>query len=347
MPFRWGRFTLNPRKCCPSGRGKMSETYQAAWTIPLEDCLSRHEAGKPVFAFLHPPKTGGSTIRIHFRFSAECNFVSLPLSYHPPHNYNEEFKYNILRLPKNNKETNLGSIINIGHEDFDSVYWLRRYLERNDFSLDTMYITVRPVRERIVSIFRDYWTQVRDFELGGSEDPELTPGSRRALENYYHDSKHYRDAAGKIDGRGWFKTFGEYGGGIEFYMDEIFGGSLKRFKNEILSGALKPVRTGDINPFIRFLTGKSGIEHRRVSDKGGNGAVSAAIAEAGDLIDNLCERDLPYDDFIETYLLSCPETCPWLGSSPAVEPLADRDVHRSWQNQPGQNLSGQNRSGQN
>jgi hypothetical protein len=196
--------------------------------------------------------------------------------------------------------SNLPLMVKFGHESYRAVDWVRKNAGRNSDPLLTV-LAVRPRRDRLRSMYRDYWTQAAIASGSYSDGFRLSPHRQRALAKYADDAAHYRDADGSIDGVAWFQSFSRYGPGVVFYLDEVFAGDTKKLQHELSTGALRLVSTKDLDAFIEEITSRPTPPQKRTAMKG-DPAVEAALDDAADLIEELARRDAPFDRIIADHL---------------------------------------------
>ena len=184
---------------------------------------------KETIVFLHLPKTGGSTFNYSVRNSddwIEYKFPSLhaktgkacgcldPLCDH-------ELSY-IKKLATINDsiDDTKHLFVTSGHSTFAESTWLAERLSTKK-GTPTILAVVRPARERVVSMFRDYWEQVATAEDYIAETKTASVHRQAIGRRYLADSRHYRDETGRIDGLAWFSTFAQYRGGVTFLMEHV------------------------------------------------------------------------------------------------------------------------------
>jgi len=186
-------------------------------------------------------------------------------------------------------------VVMFPHEAYDAIDWVRD--AAGDESLPVV-LAVRPRRHRLRSMFTDYWTQVAI--ASGRLVDDLPPSGHRArhLDIYSADAVHYQETDGTIDGVSWFTSFQRHGAGLPFFLDEAFGGDVSRLGRELDAGRLQLVTTSRLGSFVEEFTGQPIAPSRRISRVGQDPAIAAALADASHVIDELAERDAPFDRLI-------------------------------------------------
>jgi hypothetical protein len=241
--------------------------------------------------FLHPPKTGGSSIMSAARISP--NWLAVRASEKAPP---------AGELPPFGDTVGLGSpdghggqpsiMFHVGHKRYETAELLLKTLQERRAASCRMFMTVRPVKSRLISMFRDYWRQVELSEVQTGE--ERLRGKRRV---YVEDSRHYVDKDGEINGRAWFSAFAEHGAGIPFFMSEMFDDT-SQIVQAVESKQLEIVPTSDITAFYDGI-GLVNPGRKRESSLQKLKPVLKAIAEAEPIIDELALRDAEFDRKLE------------------------------------------------
>lgn len=288
--------------------------YRRAWGDLRQPLQQAIEESPSTTLILHMPKTGGSTLFYAVRRAAEdrprsgvtpsLRLLTLPLSSISPdccecgltsgcidHSFRSKFTSHDV-VPSRN----LPLVVKFNHESYKAVDWVRKEVGMRAAPFPVVLV-VRPRRDRLRSMFRDYWTQVAIASGSHSEEKSLSPHRQRVLAGYADDAVHYRDANGSIDGVAWFRSFRRHGPGVVFYLDEVFGGDTKRLKRELTSGALKVIPTKDLDFFVEQFTNRPAPTRRREALRG-DPAVEAALDDASDLIEDLALRDAAFDRVI-------------------------------------------------
>lgn len=247
---------------------------------------------------LHPPKTGGSTFQGALRTSPGWDGIEFPSLWRttnpcscsagcrdaprPP--------LSAADLPESGGSLLLG----VHHVTYAEVCWLRETLAQHGGRVDVTFMTVRPTRQRLVSIFRDYWTEVRIAEEYAQGAPAASPHRATVVRSYAADSRHYLRPDGSIDGTSWFRAFSVHGSGSPFFMREVFDDP-QTVRDEIDTGRLTLVPSSQIDAVLTDLTGSPPKHRVRVSAPIHPEAVAAALDDASDLIDELARRDDEYE----------------------------------------------------
>ena len=147
-------------------------------------------------------------------------------------------------------------------------------------------------------MFRDYWTQVEAAERSQTGEVQLTEHVQRQVARYLDDSRNYRRRNGAIDGRLWFRAFSEHGGGVPFFLDDIFDGDAQALRAATESGELTLLPTSRIDSAVSRLTGEPTPRRQRVSSPTLSPYVHQALRDAEGSIDLLADRDAPFEEVI-------------------------------------------------
>lgn len=278
--------------------------YHDTWRTLIPGVVAANLAAPRVEIFLHLPKTGGSSITKAAETTPSIRCMNLPASWVAPTMCecggpgcrDAERRRRIIWWRTETRQVDR-LIVRFGHEPWTVIDWYRRVTEGGQ-PVSRILLGARPARRRIESMFADYWTQVGVAEDRMPSDRPLTAHRGRLLTQYRNDAVHYRRSDGSIDGRAWFRAFAEHGGGVPFFLTEVFDGSLDRFRSELDSGVLQLVRTSDVGRFVTELTGDEASEPVRRSRSDLDPAIAPALAEASDLIDDLARRDAAFDTVI-------------------------------------------------
>jgi hypothetical protein len=275
-----------------------NDLYDRKWKSDVEEFIAGNSRSAPVVAYLHPPKTGGSSLIAAIDHSSLWNLVSLNASYKEsaPIHRNLFLEGAFVSGGDEPVDTRpVGTFFKFSHEKFDAVRWLWNAFDDAGVRLDCTCMSVRPIRQRLVSMFKDYWTQVYRFESGLLDDPGIPEWKKEIIYGYVADSRYYRDRNGNIAGRKWFEAFAEYGGGVPFFLDEIFEGDVDRFADCAASGKLKLLPSATIDDFIRDITEFRHLARARVSITNNIMNTDDEIEKSSDLIDALCQRDREFE----------------------------------------------------
>jgi len=258
--------------------------------------------------FLHLPKTGGSTFNYAVRNSSDWIEYKFP-----PLHVNtgtvcgckdplcdKEVSYlKKLEAFADSIDDTKHLFVTTGHSTFAESTWLAERLSTKKGTPQILAV-VRPARERIVSMFRDYWEQVATAEeyLAGTKSSTV---HRHAVgRRYLADSQHYRDETGRIDGVAWFSTFAQYRGGVTFLMEQVFEQQPDVLANALADGRLKAIPTAELDATTESITGKE-ARRRRVSSAP-SAFLTAAIEESAELIDAIAAFDAPFDAVLADHL---------------------------------------------
>lgn len=287
----------------------MKKEYRQAWGGLRRPLRRAMRAATSTTLFLHMPKTGGSSIQNALLNSPSIRFLVLPISTVPPdrcqcgasEKCNDHEMRAQLWSSESEEQSERRVVVKLNHESYRAVDWVRNAASRSTVQRPTLLV-VRPRRDRLRSMFRDYWTQVGIASGKFIDEKEVTPHRQMVLSNYLSDSRWYLGADGSIDGVAWFNAFKEHGPGVVFSLDEVFGGDTSRLRQELDSGALRLIQTKNVGDFIEEFTGLSAAPRRRESKVFGDPAVEAALDGASDLIDDLARRDAAFDQVIAEHL---------------------------------------------
>jgi hypothetical protein len=286
----------------------MDSTYELAWNGLVNPLSQASTNAIETIAFLHLPKTGGSSLISQVKKAPDWQDVYLPLSSIPidlcacgNEGCSHADRRNAIRRLTPSSTAVKRLMVKFGHEKYSAVEWLRSQLEGNGASLDQTIVFVRPVMKRIESMFKDYWTQVGIADAFASGDVNLSPHNISAFLKYQSDAAHYRDSAGRINGVAWFKSFAENGGGIPFFLDEVFK-SPEQMYDEGTSGRLTVVPTANMDNWITTYVRNASLERKRVSQPDNPEFVRKAIEDARDIISDLSLRDKAYDTVLTELL---------------------------------------------
>jgi hypothetical protein len=157
---------------------------------------------------------------------------------------------------------------------------------------------VRPTRARLVSAFTDFWTQVAAVEAHGP-GVAVDAHDRGTFAAHLVLAAQYRDDRGALDGPGWFAGFAADGGGVDFFLDQIFADPAEIAA--ATGSGLRLVPTSGVDDLVAELTGTT-AERRRVSTVAADPRVVDAIRDAGAVIDATVLRDADYEAVIARLL---------------------------------------------
>ncbi|MBU3701565.1 MAG: hypothetical protein FGM58_05915 [Acidimicrobiia bacterium] len=262
-----------------------------------------------VLCLLPMPKTGGSSLTYSLKWSPDHVYVQLPLSSVAPDACECGAESGCVdhrdrqRIDSWNSEHLVARplVVKLHHESYDAVEWVLGPA-RQDSAHRRVALPVRERRARLRSMFTDYWTQVSIAAGLLTDDMPSSAHRMREFQRYSADSLHYRRADGSIDGVAWFSSFQRHGAGLPFFLDEVFGGDVGRLERELDVGRLRLVSTSGLDAYIEECTGRPALAAKRVSRTDRDPAVAAALADAAHLIEELAERDAPFDRFIADHL---------------------------------------------
>jgi hypothetical protein len=289
--------------------------YAERWT-EVADHIAQHTApSSRIIAFLHAAKTGGSSTSFSIESSGRWWYSRMKESYVPLATCNcndpacTQWASWTLKPPVTGTPDSVPHYFcHFVHERYCAIRWFRDALAQRGVRLDAAYSVFRPARERLVSMFCDYWVQAMDARQApaGSQIKQRHRASIR--ERYRIDSEQYVDRHGRIDAIAWFRSYAQHGVGMPFTMGQMFDGSVTSLRLALQSGDLTLLRMRDIDPWLRDLTGCSHVQRRRTSADKRPAAVVTALEEARDIIDALAETDWTYDQAADEHLrMATPE----------------------------------------
>lgn len=281
----------------------------SSWKPGLRAARAAVREAEQTILFLHLAKTGGTSVGFATRNSKDWVSIKFPSAHAKSGKVcvcggdgcnQESTDMDKVRASPTLVADGKSLFIRTGHSRYQSVSWLGNQISSRDTS-PTMLTTVRPARERIVSMFRDYWEQVGRGELYASgEAVARTQHVKNVALNYLADSAHYRDESGAINGVDWFNAFTLTRGGLFFLLDDVFDRQPELLETALSTGRLLPVPTRELDGYLRNLSGSEPVR-RRVSSEP-SPAITAAIHDARDLIDELAAIDRPYDLLLREHL---------------------------------------------
>lgn len=282
----------------------MPDQSVAHWAVHVDPIAAAAKKSQKAVAFLHLPKTGGSTIEKHFSIAPGWTKVHLLPSVGDPNRCEcrgADCQWNLekLGIPPWHENSCNSLLLKFPHERYETVRWMLDELARAGCPFE-LVTTVRPVRQRIVSMFTDYWTQVFTAERYHAGEIDLSPHRLNIVSNFFLDSNHYRQGR-VIDGEAWFRAFSVHGPGVPFLLSEVFGDSPDGFHRVLDSGALRVVPTSQLDDFLFDLTGEMIIERVRTSVSLAS-PLRNALMNAETLIDQLVEKEAPFDQVLADHL---------------------------------------------
>jgi hypothetical protein len=269
----------------------------------------------PICVFLHPPKSGGTSVSKSLFDSPHANGAWLnalkrdesgvcscgDLNCEGPRGGSfDPFEMEAAAELGERRQTRLF----VGHKNYSFIKMVTDALGTTD-KRGSVFATARPARQRLVSVFRDYWTQVESFRGNAPVNRNLNSDACPKTENavglgYLNDSKHYEDEKGNIDGVGWFSAFQVHGPGVPFFWDDFFEGDFPLFRRLIRSKRLRVIDIKHLDAFVEEVTGS--LQPRSRMSLPINPAVQKALEDASDAIDSLALRDAKFDAFLARQL---------------------------------------------
>jgi hypothetical protein len=280
----------------------------SGWKPALQPLSAAVKQARETFVFLHLPKTGGSSFV--YAMNNAPGWVGLKL----PPLHSEAGKICNCGDPKCDSpnrsmdkiaklaptlDSTKGLFIMNGHSKFSELDWLTDQLSSRATQA-RMIAVVRPARERVVSMFRDYWEQVNKAEIDTEETSQRAVHMKNVRNRYLADAAHYRDETGRIDGPRWFSTFARYRGGITFQLNQIFDQKPDVLAKALASGQLQAIPTFELDTALEKMTGIK-PERRRVSSQPSD-FLTTAIEDSADLIDTIAAFDEPFDAVLADHL---------------------------------------------
>ncbi|MBU3701564.1 MAG: hypothetical protein FGM58_05910 [Acidimicrobiia bacterium] len=281
--------------------------YRRAWgglRRPLRRAIDR---APETMLMVHLPKTGGTSLADALSRSPDHAVLRLPLSTvspfmcecGAPSDCTDHAKRAAIMSWRSSRRIARPLVVKFNHETYGAVDWVRR--AAGDESLPVL-MAVRPRRDRLRSVFTDYWTRVAVGTGRVAFEAPPNPHLLRTGRRYTIDAMNYGDLTSGIDGVPWWSAFGRYGPGVPFFMDEVFAGDVGRLERELESGRLRLVTTARLDQFLGEFLGSPAASRRRVSRTAHEPTVVAALADAAHLVDELAERDASFDRFIADHL---------------------------------------------
>ena len=268
---------------------------------------------------LHLTKTGGSSLRNVLRTSQAQQAVEFPILENPKDEVCSCENAACLRqkiraeiLEKIAEQDNRGKSIYLIYAGHNTYNQIKRYTDLLAIKQrpNSMIATVRPAQLRLVSIFHDYWTQVdldrnndpagQEHDSHGELGDDFPQHVKYVRQRYLDDSVHYIDSEGNINGQAWFSSFGKFGGGIPFFMDEVFEGSFRTFRRIVQGKKLRVVATKNLDSLMIELTGA--VTPRRRTSAPLTSSIEKAIQDSREIIVKLAQRDAKYDKFLAEWL---------------------------------------------
>jgi hypothetical protein len=294
----------------------VNEKYEDAWLDRFQKTLvPAARTSARTCLFLHAAKTGGSSLYGAIRKSSNwkvralsdsafgyegCSCGLRGCTANQP--IKDKLNFEKLISPK----TNL--LVKLGHEKYSAAHWLRTRFAAVEIPVAEVFMTYRPIRDRLRSMFRDYWTQVGEAEAIIERTKTANSHVTRKVLHYYRDSRHYSSGNNQIDGLAWFKAFEIHGPGMPFFLSEIFDSPIQ-LKNEIESARVSLIPTAQLDSVLPTITGLQTVERRRVSSPVRAEAVENALADATELIDSLCQRDIAFEEVVASSLSKDSSKC--------------------------------------
>ena len=279
-----------------------------AWIPGIDDARRAAKHAIDPFLFLHLPKSGGTTIKGRLERLPDWNTAKFPhytqrvgqlcTCNDPECTFAQDYFDALAQLTPRVVRGKKLVVTNV-HATYEQTRWLSRAVAPRGVTALPILTTVRPARDRVVSMFRDYWDKyftavlARDGKLDLSiDDP--------AIQKTFHgdavrrkaviDSQRFLPEEGRIDGRLWFESFNP-GRGFPFWLTEVFD-SPEQLADAMDSGALRVVPIHRLDDALVELTSQPPVRyrvsHERVPE------VEAALEEAADIVDRLSSQD---DDF--------------------------------------------------
>ncbi|MEI8000184.1 MAG: hypothetical protein WCI50_02440 [Actinomycetes bacterium] len=283
-----GRFAGATRTANP-------ERYAHQWHDVIDHVADQGRAADRVIAFLHLPKTAGTSFRRAFAASDRWRCAELHPSYlahdacdcgrwSPDECDRHRLRREITeRHPESCRGRSL--LVALGHESVDALDWLRSALADRGVTVEREYLTVRPATARITSMVTDFWTSPADDADADAE--ALRHRWARDAEQYLH--------RGRPDVRAWLETFAIHGAGQPFWLDEIFAGSSGSLRERVATGTLELVRTADVDRVVFDL---AGVEAPRARVGAPSPDVVAELTRHASLVRDLAARDAAFDRVI-------------------------------------------------
>lgn len=282
------------------------DVYCQRWSGVVECITSNSHPSSRIVAFLHAAKTGGSSIGDAFNRAPAWNDNRMTESYLEGdlcmcgERSCQHFTRFLLTRGHGSAALRGGSyFLHFAHERYRAIQWCMEALERRGRQIEVSYMTHRSAKDRLVSMFCDYWKMATMEVVGESHESH----GARVHGRYREDGKHYMDSAGRIDGCAWLRSVAEHGTGMPFFLHEMFDGSVTGFRVALATGELALVRLDEVDDWIGQMTGVRPTTRARVSSTNRPREVAAALEDATALIDELAERDWEYDQAADEYFM--------------------------------------------
>lgn len=282
----------------------MNSIYRELWAPLLNKISEQAPPTVKIVAFLHFAKTGGSTTAKNISQSSLWQYVRLRESYTSLNNCSCGESHCAFHESKNLylSENTANIFLHIAHERYSSVVWLNSELKRLGRRLDKVYVTYRPAKERIASMFSDYWHHVNLASSDKIIRDAFSSHKQKILERYYEKSRQFQNVDGSIEAGLWFDSFANFGTGMPFMLNDVFDGSPTHFRLALANNEIDLIETKQIDNWLADLCGTVTIERSRVSHTHMTTAVRGAINDSKTIIDQIAERDWAYDQAASEYL---------------------------------------------
>lgn len=275
------------------------------WSRVIDRMINHGSPPSRVIIYLHLAKTGGTTANNCIKAAPDWTFVRMKESYISPDvcSCGDPSCPTDETLSESGIDGRGGSrekwFCHFVHERYHAARWFADEIRRRGGPPSEVHVSFRPARDRLVSMFKDYW---RMALRARTAEGQGTPHHKRIAARYRADSEAYLDDTGRIDARAWFSAFSSFGAGMPFSMAEVFDASVMNLRLSLANGEMNIVQTEKMDDWLRALTGVDHVVRGRVSGSMPDNVVRA-LDEARDLIDDLAERDWMYDQAVDEYEL--------------------------------------------
>jgi hypothetical protein len=279
-----------------------------AWLPGIDAARRAVRQATDAIVWLHLAKTGGTTVNTAFRMNSAWNAAVFPQSSqrlgqlcfcNDPACDNARQAFDAMRELASNQPSAKRLRVSNGHATFAETRWLARAISSRGHS-PPILMSVRPARQRLVSLFRDYWNTYHLAAMTSDElraakgtDPSFrwTPHDHAKRRKLFTDSQRFLLGDGRIDGRLWFNSFNP-GRGYPFWLHEVFD-EPRQLANAMESGELRVVPISKLDDLIVEFTNQA--PHRFRESAARRPEVEAALEESQDIIDRLSSQDDAYD----------------------------------------------------
>lgn len=279
-----------------------------AWLPGIDSARRAVRQASDAIVWLHLAKTGGTTVKTAIRLNSAWNSAVFPQSSqrlgqpcycNDPACDDARKAFDAMKDLASNKPSAKRLRVSNGHATFAETRWLTRAISSRGHT-PLMLMSVRPARQRLVSLFRDYWNthhlaamMMDELRVAKGSDPSFgwTNHDYAKRRKLLVDSERFLLGDGRIDGRLWFNSFNP-GRGYPFWLNEVFD-EPKQLATAMESGELRVVPISKLDDLIVEFTNQEPQRFRESTAR--RPEVEAAIEESQDIIDRLSSQDDTYD----------------------------------------------------